>query len=55
MKDEYAVAFLLLFLTILERRKKDIIRIILYDKISKIMSSSQSERLLNVFIEWKRR
>ena len=38
MKDEYAVTFLLLFLIIFERRKKDIIRVILYDKINKIIN-----------------
>ena len=39
MKDEYVITFLLLLLTIFERRKKDIIRIILHDKINRIMNS----------------
>ena len=55
MKDEYATAFLLLLLTILERRKKDIIRAVLYDRINKTVSSSQSKRLLNMFIERERK
>ena len=51
MKDKYAVTFLLHFLTIFERRKKNIIRIILYDRINRTINSLQSKRLLNVFIE----
>ena len=55
MKDKYAAVFLLLLLIIFKRRKKDTVRIILYDKINKIMNLLQSKRFLNVFIERKKR
>ena len=51
MKNEYVITFLLFFLTIFERRKKNIIRVILYDKINRIMSLLQSKQLFNVFIK----